>query len=84
MVGSYIADFYSRSAKLVIEVDADSHAFQHDYVQIREAYFRSLGFSVIRFTNFDVMTNVDGVLQSIAALLHSPLPTLCPEGERAL
>ena len=35
VVGNYIADFYSRTAMLIIEVDGDSHAFQHDYDQTR-------------------------------------------------
>jgi very-short-patch-repair endonuclease len=84
VVGKYIADFYSRSARLIIEVDGDSHAFQHDYDKVRENYLRALGFNVIRFTNFDVMANIEGVLVVVSQHLTPPLPTLSPEGERAL
>ena len=84
VVGNYIADFYSRSAKLIIEVDGHSHGFQHDYDLVRDNYFRDLGFNVIRFTNSDVMANMEGVLATIALRLPPPLPTLPPEGERAL
>ncbi len=84
VVGNYIADFYSRSAMLIIEVDGDTHAFQHDYDIIRENYFKKLGFNVIRFTNSDVMANMEGVLTMIALQLIPPLPTLPPKGERAL
>ena len=83
VVGNYIADFYSRSAMLIIEVDGDSHAFSQNYDQIRETYFHKLGFGVIRFTNSEVMTNMDGVLTMVGLRLTSPLPTLPPEGERA-
>ncbi len=69
---------------LIIEVDGDSHAFQHDYDEIREEYFGKLGFRVIRFTNSDVMTNMEGVLTMIGMSLTPPLPTLSPKGERAL
>ncbi|MEY4269897.1 MAG: hypothetical protein RLZZ58_1113, partial [Pseudomonadota bacterium] len=62
VVGQYIADFYSRSTKLIIEVDGDSHAFQQEYDRTREDYFRKLGYRVIRFTNSDVMKNLEGVL----------------------
>jgi very-short-patch-repair endonuclease len=84
VVGNYIADFYSRSAKLIIEVDGDSHAFSQEYDRIRENYFHKLGFGVIRFTNSDVLTNMEGVLTMIGAQLTPPLPILPPKGERTL
>ena len=84
VVGNYIADFYSRTAMLIIEVDGDSHAFQHVYDQIREEYFGKLGFRVIRFTNSNVMTNLEGVLTMVGMQLTPPLPTLLPKGERAI
>ncbi len=84
VVGNYIADFYSRSAMLIIEVDGDSHAFSQEHDRIREAYFHKLGFGVIRFTNSDVMTNMEGVLTMLGVQLTPPLPTLPPKGERAL
>jgi very-short-patch-repair endonuclease len=84
VVGNYIADFYSRTAMLIIEVDGDSHAFQHEYDRIREEYFGRLGFRVIRFSNSDVMTNMEGVMMIVGAELTPPLPTLPPKGERAI
>ncbi|MFC4292325.1 endonuclease domain-containing protein [Sphingorhabdus arenilitoris] len=84
VVGNYIADFYSRFATLIIEVDGDSHAFTRVYDRIREEYFQKLGFRVIRFTNSDVMTNIEGVLTMVGAQLAAPLPTLPPKGERAI
>jgi very-short-patch-repair endonuclease len=84
VVGNYIADFYSRTAMMIIEVDGDSHAFAQEYDRIREEYFRKLGFRVIRFTNSDVMANLEGVLTMIGEHLTPPLPTLPPKGERAL
>ncbi|MBA4748418.1 MAG: endonuclease domain-containing protein [Sphingopyxis sp.] len=83
VVGNYIADFYSRSARLIIEVDGDSHAFRHEYDRVREQYFNSKGFRVIRFANSDVMTNMESVLTTIGQHLTPPLPTLSPKGERA-
>ena len=84
VVGKYIADFYSRSAMLIIEVDGDTHAFQHDYDRERENYLKTLGFNVIRFTNSEVMANMEGVLTMVALQLTPPLPTLPPKGERAI
>jgi very-short-patch-repair endonuclease len=85
VVGRYIADFYSRQAMLIIEVDGDTHGYHQDYDRIRSLYFEGLGFRVIRFTNADVMSNMEGVLTMIGQCLNRPpLPTLSPEGERAL
>ncbi|TPG22744.1 endonuclease domain-containing protein [Sphingomonas koreensis] len=85
VIGRYIADFSSRDPMLVVEVDGDTHATQHEYDASRSQYFESQGYQVIRFTNSDIMTNLEGVLQSLqTALGQPPLPTLSPEGERAL
>lgn len=72
-IGDYVVDFYAADAKLVIEVDGDSHyadstARQHD--SDRDAYLTKLGLQVVRVTNRDVMENLEGVLQCIAAKLH--------------
>jgi very-short-patch-repair endonuclease len=61
----YIADFAARSHRLVIELDGDSHAGQEAYDAARTAFMASKGFRVIRFTNSDVITNMDGVLKTI-------------------
>jgi very-short-patch-repair endonuclease len=88
VVGDYIADFYSRAAMIIIEIDGDTHAFSQGYDTVREQYFNRLGFQVLRFANNDVMTNLEGVMSTVATVLEarrtSPLPTLSPEGERAL
>jgi len=84
VIGPYIADFSSREPMLVIEIDGDTHAGQEAYGRARTAYFEEQGYRVIRFTNRDVLTNMDGVLEQLASFLTPPLPTLSPEGERAL
>ncbi|APW72782.1 MULTISPECIES: endonuclease domain-containing protein [unclassified Sphingopyxis] len=84
VIGPYIADFSSREPMLVIEIDGDTHAGREAYDRARTAYFEEQGYRVIRFTNRDVLTNMDGVLEQLASFLTPPLPTLSPEGERAL
>jgi very-short-patch-repair endonuclease len=72
-VGPYIVDFYTYEKKLVIEVDGDTHAQPEQVARDRErdAYFESLGFRVKRYTNNDILLNLDGVLQDIMKVLHS-------------
>jgi very-short-patch-repair endonuclease len=88
VIGYYIADFSCRKPMLVVEVDGDSHAWQHDYDIVRTEYLESQGYKVIRVWNADVFDNLEGVLSLIAYHLDTPpLPdasrlSLSPEGER--
>ncbi|WP_373819503.1 endonuclease domain-containing protein [Glaesserella sp.] len=64
---SYIVDFYCLKAKLVIELDGSQH-YEPDYQEkdrLRDAELNSLGFTVMRFDNYSVMTNIDGVVEAI-------------------
>jgi len=66
-IGQYIVDFYCPDKKLVIEIDGDSHysdlGFQYDAK--RDALMVELGLRVLRFTNQEVMRNLDGVVEVI-------------------
>jgi len=66
-VGIYIADFYCPKEKLVIEVDGGQHFSKEtkEYDTTRTEYIQSLGLIVIRFTNQEVLTNIEGVLEVI-------------------
>jgi very-short-patch-repair endonuclease len=61
----YVADFAARNHGLVIELDGDSHAGREAYDAARTAFMESQGFRVIRFSNSDVMTNIEGVARAI-------------------
>ena len=67
-VGPFICDFLCRERNLIIELDGGQHAENVADVR-RTAFLEAEGYRVIRFWNNDVMTNVDGVLQHIAAAL---------------
>ena len=66
-IGDYIVDFFCPRAKLVIEVDGSHHLVggMIECDRIRDDYLNSLGLRVLRFTNADVITNIDGVVESI-------------------
>ena len=85
LIGPYIADFAAREACLVIELDGDSHGTQVAYDERRTALVENEGYKVIRFTNRDVLGNLDGVLEMIGMVLTTaPLPSPLPRGEREL
>lgn len=66
-IGSYIVDFICLEARLILEVDGGQHGDEGD--QRRDAWLREQGFAVMRFWNHDVLSNIDGVYQTIEAEL---------------
>jgi len=86
VIGSYIADFAANDPKLVIEIDGDTHDRDSEKDRIRTGFLNQLGYRVVRYSNEDVMQNLEGVLMDLAVVvtdMRPPLPTLSPEGERA-
>ena len=75
-IGSYIADFVSHSSKLVVELDGESHDFVSRVRQdaARDRWFESRGYRVLRFTNDDVLKNLEGVVLSIAEVAEQATP----------
>ncbi len=58
----YIVDFYCKKLHLVIEVDGDSHSEKGEYDSRRQNRLEDLGLTFIRFYNYDVLKNIEGVL----------------------
>ena len=67
IIGSYIADFYCPKLKLVIEVDGGQHysAEGKENDRMRDAYMQGAGITVIRFSDRDVLKNLEAVLEEI-------------------
>ena len=67
VINNYIADFYCANAKIVVELDGSGHYEPEQLLKDREkdAYFNSLGITVLRFSNLDVLKNFDGVCDEI-------------------
>jgi very-short-patch-repair endonuclease len=66
-IGNYIADFYCPAEKLVIELDGEGHfeEEQMQYDEKRTEYLQSLGISVLRFENQEILYNTESVLTKI-------------------
>jgi very-short-patch-repair endonuclease len=66
-IGNFIVDFYCPMARLVIEVDGGQHYLEQGMARdaARDNYLSGLGLKVIRFSNRDVLDNLDGVLAVI-------------------
>jgi len=68
-VGDYIVDFYCAGLQLVIEIDGDSHAQSAEYDAERTRFLGSLGLRVIRYSNDDVLRNIEGVYEELGGTI---------------
>jgi isoleucyl-tRNA synthetase len=75
IIGDFIVDFVCLSKQLVIEVDGGYHngENQQELDKLRTEYLNEKGFQVIRFTNEEVLFDIEKTLERIkTALRQSP------------
>jgi very-short-patch-repair endonuclease len=76
----FIADFYCHKHKLVVEVDGEIHSEEEiqEYDDGRVHDIEKLGIKILRFSNNEVMTDIQNVkqhiLDEINSLIHSKSP----------
>ena len=72
IIGDYIADFVSRHGGLILEVDGGYHSERQQQEEdvMREQILEQMGFHVMRFSNEEVLFNIDDVLQQIEDYLN--------------
>ena len=75
-IGIFIVDFYCHEYKLVIEVDGDVHRDQNqsEYDLGRTAELDKFGIRVIRFTNEQIIYNIDSVIIKILEMIIELAP----------
>ena len=61
----FVVDFYCHKHKLVIEVDGKIHLSQKDYDEGRTAELERFDLTVIRFSNREVLNDIDKVIEEI-------------------
>ncbi len=66
-IGNYIVDFYCHQFQLVIEIDGDSHGkpVTQSNDMKRTEFLEAQGLTVWRFTNREVMDNIEAVMIEI-------------------
>lgn len=72
-IGGYIADFCCPEKRLIIELDGSQHYYEDglEYDKIRDTYLKSLDYTVLRFSNNDVIKSLDGVIMKIQEYLDT-------------
>ena len=73
-VGRFIVDFLCADESLVVEIDGPIHQLEVRKDQIREKFLERHGLRVIRFTNEEVLFNLDDVLQRLGSELKNETP----------
>ncbi len=78
ILGKYIADFYSASAKLVIELDGSQHYEETglEYDARRERYLKEYGVTIIRIPNNAINENFEGVCEYLDHEIQQSLSQL--------
>ena len=91
-IGTYIVDFYAPKAKLVVEVDGSQHlGLEHGQNDAeRDAYLTSEGLLVLRFSNMQVLQELDTVVEVVFRALterldqNPPIPPFTKGGSRGI
>jgi very-short-patch-repair endonuclease len=65
----FIADFYCHQVRLVIEIDGEIHEGQIEYDDGREAEIEKYGIKIMRFTNDEVINDIEIVVNKIKKIV---------------
>jgi len=80
-IGNFVADFYCAKLKLVVEVDGVTHEEESvkEKDKLKEQFLKGNHFRVIRFSDDEVLGNVEKVLKKISKVCkeldHPPAPS---------
>ncbi|MBN1584763.1 endonuclease domain-containing protein [Candidatus Uhrbacteria bacterium] len=74
VIGKFIVDFYCPESGLIIEIDGGIHDTPEQAKKdaLRERYLIQLGFRIIRFTNRQVLNDIQTVKSVIQTETESP------------
>jgi very-short-patch-repair endonuclease len=64
-IGRFIVDFICPRSRLIIEVDGDHHQRQLDADRERTEFLEALGYTVLRFSNREVLEQTAAVLRRV-------------------
>jgi very-short-patch-repair endonuclease len=64
-VSSYIADFFCKELKLIVEVDGITHKNRIERDRSKDEKLIGLGYTIIRIPDYDIFTNLSGVIKRL-------------------
>jgi very-short-patch-repair endonuclease len=60
-ISRFIVDFFAQEIALIIEIDGNSHLNKGEYDRMRQDKLEELGYTIIRFSEGDVIYNLGNV-----------------------
>ncbi len=73
-IGPYVADFACIAAKLIIELDGNSHDDRQDYDANRDFVLREWGWEILRFPNVYARDQPDELWRTVEVELRTRIP----------
>lgn len=72
IIGDYIVDFLCRDAQVVVEIDGGYHSERQQMEDdaVRQQWLESIGYVVIRFTNQEVVCDIDNTLDKVRRIIN--------------
>ena len=70
-IDNFIVDFFSTEVKLIIEVDGNSHFHKEKYDRFRQDKLEQLGYSIIRFSEGEVLNNISDIYEKLTHVIYS-------------
>ncbi len=82
IIGDFIVDFVCLDSQLIVEVDGKYHETveQKEADELRSEILRKLGYQILRFTNEEVIGNIERVICKIKAAMTVSSPSGGVEG----
>jgi len=80
-INRFILDFYCSELNLAIEIDGNSHDRKKGYDEVRDKFLKQIGIKTIRFTNDEVLTDINKIKNKLTNLIIPPCQGRVPEGQ---
>jgi|SRR6218665_2219865 len=69
-IDRFIVDFFSQEIGLIIEIDGNSHVNKGGYDSYRESKLKELGYTIIRFSEGNVLNNIGEVITQLQHVIY--------------
>ena len=73
-IGNWVVDFYCPNKKLVLEIDGKIHLKKKIADEYRDKYLKAFGIKVLRFKNYEVINEIEKVIDRIKDNITYPIP----------
>jgi very-short-patch-repair endonuclease len=71
VIAGFIADFFCNQLKLIVEIDGGVHEQQKNYDVERERIISLRGLTIVRFSNAEIIYNLNTVKQRLELTINS-------------